>query len=138
MLMDVDHFKSFNDSFGHQSGDDVLRQFARILKEQSRGTDFPARYGGEEFAMILNGAREANAIETAERFRQAIQAEPWNSRAVTASFGIATLDESIENPRELIERADQALYNAKLTGRNKVVHYSSMSEVPKSGDSKAA
>lgn len=126
MLLDVDHFKSFNDSFGHQAGDDLLRQFARILKEQSRGTDFPARYGGEEFAMILSGAKVEDATETAERFRSAIQNEPWNSRAVTASFGIATLDDSIGSPRELIERADQALYHAKTTGRNKVVHYSSM------------
>ncbi len=124
MLVDIDHFKSFNDSFGHQAGDDLLRQFARILKEQSRGSDFPARYGGEKFAMILSGAGEHNAIETAERFRTAILNEPWNSRAVTASFGMATLDDSIENPRELIERADQALYAAKSTGRNKVVHFS--------------
>jgi len=138
MLVDVDHFKSFNDSFGHQAGDDLLRQFARILKEQSRGTDFPARYGGEEFAMILNGARDANAIETAERFRHAIQNEPWNSRAVTASFGLATLDDSIENPRELIERADQALYFAKTSGRNRVIHFSAMGEETKSGSQQAA
>ncbi|MEA2552212.1 MAG: hypothetical protein QOJ65_388, partial [Fimbriimonadaceae bacterium] len=126
MLVDVDHFKSFNDSFGHQSGDDLLRQFARILKEQSRGSDFPARYGGEEFAMILNGAPQAVAVETAERFRSAILQEPWNSRDVTASFGIATLDQTVESPRELIERADQSLYNAKQTGRNRVVHFSSI------------
>jgi two-component system cell cycle response regulator len=139
MLVDVDHFKSFNDSFGHQAGDDLLRQFARILKEQSRGTDFPARYGGEEFAMILNGAKEDSATETAERFRNAIQKEPWNSRAVTASFGLATLDDSIENPRELIERADQALYHGKSTGRNKVVHFASMgAEAKKADDTKAA
>jgi diguanylate cyclase (GGDEF)-like protein len=138
MLVDIDHFKSFNDSFGHQAGDDLLRQFARVLKEQSRGTDFPARYGGEEFAMILNGARESNAFETAERFRHAIHTEPWNSRAVTASFGLATLDDTIENPRELIERADQALYHAKSTGRNRVVHFSSMDQAPSNGESQAA
>jgi len=130
VLVDIDHFKSFNDSFGHQSGDDLLRQFARVLKDQSRGTDFPARYGGEEFAMILNGAKDEEASETAERFRLAIQNEPWNSRAVTASFGIATLDDSVENPRELIERADQALYGAKTTGRNRVVHYTAMPTLP--------
>lgn len=138
MLVDVDHFKSFNDTFGHQTGDDLLRQFARILKEQSRGTDFPARYGGEEFAMILSGAKRDDAVETAERFREAIQNEPWNSRAVTASFGIATLDNSIESPRELIERADQALYNAKSTGRNRVVHYSGIAKPSAKARPKAA
>jgi len=134
MLLDVDHFKSFNDSFGHQAGDDLLRQFARILKDQSRGTDFPARYGGEEFAMILNAANHVDALETAERFREAIQREPWNSRAVTASFGVATLDDSIENPRQLIEQADQALYHAKSTGRNRCAHFSDMD---KTGDEKS-
>lgn len=137
MLVDIDHFKSFNDSFGHQTGDDLLRQFARILKDQSRGTDFPARYGGEEFAMILNGAKQADAIETAERFRTAILEEPWNSRAVTASFGLVTLDSSVESPRELIERADQALYHAKTSGRNRVVHFSSMEAAPQSAKPKS-
>lgn len=138
MLVDVDHFKSFNDTFGHQTGDDLLRQFARILKEQSRGSDFPARYGGEEFAMILSGAKRDDAVETAERFREAIQNEPWNSRAVTASFGIATLDDTVESPRELIERADQALYNAKSTGRNRVVHYAGIAKATTRARPKAA
>jgi two-component system cell cycle response regulator len=126
ILLDIDHFKSFNDTYGHQSGDDLLRQFARILREQSRGTDFPARYGGEEFAMILNGAAEKDAIETAERFRKAIETEPWSSRAVTASFGVATLNKKVTTARELIENADQALYKAKSSGRNQVCHFNSI------------
>ena len=88
--------------------------------------------------MILNGAKEADATDTAERFRQAILNEPWNSRDVTASFGLATLDSTVENPRDLIERADQALYNAKTSGRDRVVHFSSMGKTSGKSRSKAA
>lgn len=123
LILDIDHFKGFNDTFGHQIGDDLLRQFARLLSDHSRGTDFPARYGGEEFAVILSGAGREESLETAERFRVAIEKESWNSGAVTASFGVATLSEATASPRELLEQADQAMYTAKSEGRNRVAHF---------------
>ncbi len=126
ILMDVDKFKAFNDSFGHPAGDDVLRKFASILKGKSRDGEVVARYGGEEFAVILDGCPKDKAIVAAERFRQAIEDEVWDHRPVTASFGVATLDDSVESPRELLMRSDSALYFSKENGRNKVSHYGAL------------
>lgn len=127
ILLDVDRFKSFNDTFGHQAGDDVLKKFAAILKTKSRDGEAVARYGGEEFAVILDGCSKEAAISAAERFRVAVEAETWDHRAVTASFGVATLDDEVMTPRDLIKRADEALYLAKEGGRNQVRHYAEIS-----------
>ncbi len=97
MLLDVDAFKPYNDTFGHPAGDDVLRQFAHILKTNARGTDFVARYGGEEFVAILPHTGRTAAYECAERFRNAIQNASWPMRAITASFGVATFDSATAN-----------------------------------------
>jgi diguanylate cyclase (GGDEF)-like protein len=119
-LIDVDHFKQFNDAFGHQAGDEVLKRVARILRENVRQADFVARYGGEEFAIVFPSTDIESAMQVAERLRQAIEQAEWEHRPVTASFGVASLQPGMEAPRELIEAADSALYQAKAAGRNRV------------------
>lgn len=121
LLLDVDHFKQYNDTFGHPAGDAVLKQVARLLTQTTRDCDFAARYGGEEFVVILPQTSQANAVKAAERCRVFIEAAAWACRAVTASFGVATL--SLDNPDgdSLIAAADQALYAAKYNGRNQVM-----------------
>jgi two-component system, cell cycle response regulator len=123
ILMDVDKFKDFNDSFGHQAGDDVLRDFAAILRGLSRQGEAVARYGGEEFAVILNGCGKKQAIAAAERFRKAIQSATWAHRQITASFGVSTLDAKCETPKDLIAQADVSLYYSKQAGRDRVTHF---------------
>jgi two-component system cell cycle response regulator len=123
ILMDVDHFKSFNDTFGHQAGDDVLKLFSQILRGTSREHESVARYGGEEFAVILEGCPTRAGIAAAERFRQAILSATWPHRDMTASFGVATLNSEIKTARELLLHADKALYASKESGRNRVTHW---------------
>lgn len=118
LLLDVDHFKGFNDTFGHPAGDDVLRQIALAIRTCCRSTDLPARLGGEEFAVLLPGTDIGGALVLAERIRHAIEAGPWPLRPVTASIGVAMLDGS--GSRGLIETADRVLYEAKRNGRNKI------------------
>ncbi len=121
LLLDVDHFKQYNDAHGHPAGDAVLKQVAHLLKQTTRDCDFAARYGGEEFVVILPQISQASAIKAAERCRVSIEAADWGCRTVTASFGVATL--SLDNPDgdSLIAAADQALYAAKYNGRNQVI-----------------
>lgn len=126
ILLDVDHFKAFNDTFGHQAGDDVLRLFAQILRTTSREHETVARYGGEEFAVILEHCSAPAAYAAAERFREAIFEANWPHREMTASFGVSTLDAETENPRELLRRADTALYASKESGRNRVTHWNDL------------
>jgi diguanylate cyclase (GGDEF)-like protein len=126
MLMDIDHFKGFNDSFGHPVGDFILRSLALLLKKGARKIDILARYGGEEFAALLPGIDVKNARKTAERWRKAVQRASFKrenkSFAVTISIGFATYPTDVENKVELIERADRALYDAKENGRNQARH----------------
>ncbi|MDW8106172.1 MAG: diguanylate cyclase [Armatimonadota bacterium] len=124
ILIDVDHFKQYNDTFGHQAGDEVLRQVAQILREQVRDDDFVARYGGEEFVVVLPNLDAERAAAIAERIRYAIQHAIWKLRPVTASFGVASLQPDMETHRELVEAADKALYHAKRSGRNRVAIWS--------------
>jgi diguanylate cyclase (GGDEF)-like protein len=120
LLIDVDNFKQYNDAFGHQSGDNVLEDVARILQYTVRNYDMAARYGGEEFGIILPDTEHAGAMELAERLRRAIERAEWVNRKVTVSVGVATLGFGQAVP-VLIEEADRALYTAKEQGRNCVV-----------------
>ncbi len=127
ILLDVDHFKNYNDTFGHPAGDEVLRTVATILKQHGRRGDIAARYGGEEFVIVLPNTSSAEAIKAAERVRQAIADHPWQQGGITASLGVAELKPGIDR-HALISQADTALYSAKRTGRNKVVIWSPESE----------
>lgn len=122
LMLDIDHFKNYNDTYGHPAGDEVLKQIAQTLQENARGVDFVARYGGEEFVVILPHTDRDGALALADRFRIAIEKCDWSSRPVTASFGVATLTESQKDPHELIAETDKALYVSKARGRNRVTH----------------
>ncbi|MER3495384.1 MAG: hypothetical protein C4320_00245, partial [Armatimonadota bacterium] len=121
LMLDVDKFKEFNDSFGHRAGDSVLRHVAATLTEHCRKGDLAARYGGEEFVLVLPGTDADTAFATAERLRMSIEGEEWQHRPITISVGIATRS-SDGTPAELIEAADQALYASKRAGRNRTTH----------------
>jgi diguanylate cyclase (GGDEF)-like protein len=132
ILLDVDSFKQYNDTYGHPAGDEVLKTLAKILLDQSRATDMVARYGGEEFAVLMPNTDSAWAISLAERLRTSIEQAPWPQRPVTASFGISTFSAAdIEKDASsvLIEAGDQALYHSKRTGRNRVTHASDTNPV---------
>ena len=127
MLLDIDHFKRFNDTWGHQTGDQVLRLVAMTLKSNIKGRDLAARYGGEEFAAILPETDLEGAIIVADNIRKAIQAKELLKRStneklgrITASFGVAIFHPG-DTPSSLIERADRCLYAAKHAGRNRVL-----------------
>ena len=127
MLLDIDHFKHFNDTWGHQTGDQVLRLVAMTLKSNIKGKDMAARYGGEEFAAILPDTSLDGAVSLAHGIREAIQAKELLKRStneklgrITASFGVAQYRAG-DTPSSIIERADRGLYGAKNAGRNCVV-----------------
>ncbi len=122
LIADVDHFKAYNDEFGHPAGDDALRAVASTLREKVRKHDEVARIGGEEFAVLLPDTAAGVATEMAERLRAAIKAFPWSHRPVTASLGIATTTPTIATPADLVEQADRALYRSKGLGRDRVTH----------------
>lgn len=122
VMLDVDKFKLFNDSFGHPAGDAVLQRVASVLMAGIRATDFVARYGGEEFVLILTNTDADGAMILANRLRQNIENSPWKERQVTASLGIATLAPEHKVGAELLSAADGALYESKERGRNRVTH----------------
>ncbi len=127
MMIDIDYFKSINDGYGHDAGDDVLREFAVRIRKSIRGIDLACRYGGEEFVVVMPETDLGVAGMVAERIRRAIASNPFsvnsgNSRLdVTISIGLATLDTKGELIADVLKRADQALYRAKRDGRNRVV-----------------
>lgn len=120
LLLDVDRFKSYNDSFGHPAGDDALQQIAHLFQTHARPSDCVARHGGEEFAVLLPNTDREGALHIAERLRQTIESNAWPHRPVTISIGIATTDPTDPDTRPLIPQADKALYNSKSTGRNRI------------------
>jgi diguanylate cyclase len=127
LLIDIDHFKTFNDNFGHGVGDQVLRLMANVLRERVREYDLPARYGGEELIAVLPGADLATCEAVAERIRRLISECQITRRStgeilpsITVSIGVAQFQLG-ESMADLIERCDRALYLAKRTGRNRVV-----------------
>jgi len=128
LMLDVDHFKQFNDSFGHPAGDEVLRQLARVLTDTRRANDVVARYGGEEFAVILVDTAKFTAAKVAERVRERIAAHDFSDAAqkagkISVSIGVATFPEDGTDAEALVRSADTALYAAKRAGRNRVVLY---------------
>ena len=121
LLLDIDHFKKFNDTHGHLVGDEVLRQVAKVLKAQSRDMDLPCRYGGEEFAVILPATKVDGACILAERIRKAIEDSvtkcDGKTLKVTTSLGVAEVVIN-DNPGRVIKRSDEGLYKSKEAGRN--------------------
>jgi len=127
VMSDIDHFKSFNDTYGHLTGDQVLRLVALSLKHNVKGQDLAARYGGEEFAIILPNTVLRDATTVADHIRRAVMQRDLMKRStgenlghVTISLGVATLRPG-DTPQSLIERADNCLYAAKRNGRNRVI-----------------
>jgi len=120
LFLDADHFKFYNDEYGHPAGDDALRFIARYLKKSMRTQDFVARIGGDEFVIILPGTTRESACMLAERCRRNLAAATWPKRPLTVSIGISSLERRKINGDTLIAEADQALYHAKAGGRNQV------------------
>jgi diguanylate cyclase (GGDEF)-like protein len=128
LMLDIDHFKRVNDSYGHAAGDVVLQTVGRVLRESCRVYDVPGRYGGEEFCIVLPETRIGNTAVVAERIRGRLESTEMMvgdvAVSVTASIGIAGVesapDERVLSPAALIDRADRALYSAKHRGRNRI------------------
>ena len=129
MILDIDHFKNYNDTLGHQAGDEVLRTIGKILKKTIRDEDIVARYGGEEFCIILPGIEKKGIPILGERVRKKVESEKFFKEEVqpggqmTISIGTATFPEDAKNFSKLVEKADKALYKAKNAGRNQLKVY---------------
>jgi two-component system, cell cycle response regulator len=128
VMIDVDHFKSFNDSFGHPAGNDVLCEVADILRSCVRSNDLVARYGGEEFAVLLSSTDVETSLAFGERIRLAIEQHPWRHRPITISLGISTMDTQLPMAAVLLDQADRALYRSKALGRNRLTHARDLSD----------
>lgn len=125
IFFDIDHFKKINDTYGHAAGDEVLKAVAKRIEKGVRKRDIVSRWGGEEFVVIMIGANEKSAIAKAESIRKGVEHLSFDNISkinVTISAGIASREKDVAF-EETIKRADQALYRAKETGRNKVVSY---------------
>jgi two-component system cell cycle response regulator len=126
-MIDIDHFKAINDTYGHDVGDEVLREFAARLATNVRAIDLPCRYGGEEFTVIMPGATLEAAEKVAERIRLHVAGAPFRVAAgsellnVTISIGVAASLGEGDTPEALVKRADAAVYAAKAGGRNRVI-----------------
>ena len=139
MMLDIDNFKCFNDTFGHHVGDQVLREVSSILMRDMREVDTVARYGGEEFAIILPETDLHGALQVAERLRHSVEQTtfyaggPCTQQPLTISIGIAVFRGEGRHRNEIIEAAESALYKAKARGRNCIVAYSDLGEQPQTG-----
>jgi diguanylate cyclase (GGDEF)-like protein len=126
-IIDIDHFKQVNDTYGHLAGDQVLGALGALVRENCRAEDVPCRYGGEEFIVILLETALPNAHARAERWRAMFEQlhTRWDHHAIhtTISIGLAISPAHADNAQQLIARADQALYRAKQAGRNRVIAY---------------
>ena len=126
-ITDIDRFKSVNDTYGHDAGDEVLREFANRVRSTVRGADLACRYGGEEFVVVMPDTSPETAAAVAERLRAVIEMNPFQLRHagrtidITASLGISSTIWGAESPEQLLKQADRALYDAKHAGRNRVV-----------------
>ncbi|MBB3207892.1 diguanylate cyclase (GGDEF)-like protein [Rhodopirellula rubra] len=131
LMLDIDHFKRFNDTYGHEAGDIVLREVGSLLRQSVRSVDLPCRYGGEEFMIVLVDTDEASGIARAEDIRKkvsklAIELGRKPLGNVTASIGLSFYPSDADTIEKMISTADQALYAAKAAGRNRVVEFRSM------------
>lgn len=130
LAVDIDDFKIYNDTLGHQSGDKILKELSTVLKNQSRKMDYVCRYGGEEFMVILPQTNKQESYLIAERLRQDIEKQPFiyeeilPNKKLTVSIGVSTFPEDGTSPADLIASADKALYHAKNTGKNNTCCYS--------------
>lgn len=124
LVMDIDHFKQVNDTYGHVAGDQILIEFAQEISKQLRGVDLLARYGGEEFVVILPETSMEMALLIAERIRKSIEEQQYQANddiiRITTSAGVCSYPDQANTAEELIHHADSALYEAKQTGRNRV------------------
>jgi diguanylate cyclase (GGDEF)-like protein len=131
-MIDIDHFKKVNDTFGHHVGDQLLRDVTSILMKDMREVDTVARYGGEEFVIILPETTQTGAVYVAQRLRRAVEqakffaGSPHSVQHLTISIGVAVYDTDAQFKRDLIEFSDAALYAAKNEGRNRVICYSEL------------
>lgn len=127
LMADIDHFKNFNDRYGHLVGDAILKEVAKTIKNNTRQIDFIGRYGGEEFSIVLTETDKEKARFAAERFRQTVEQKQIRAYdenlKVTISVGISTFPDDAQDIQELIDKADTALYQAKHKGRNRVCVY---------------
>jgi diguanylate cyclase (GGDEF)-like protein len=132
LIIDIDHFKKINDTYGHPVGDAVLKKVSGVIRKTIRNIDIPARYGGEEFAVILLGTDTGGALKMAERLRKSIADAKFSSEQnafnVTVSIGISTHTKDMKKKEDLVEQADKALYHAKGTGRNRSVKWEEMKD----------
>jgi len=122
VMLDVDHFKPFNDTFGHPAGDAALSEVAGLLRTCVRDHDVVARYGGEEFAVLLPATDTEAAIALGERLRAVVADHPWGLRPITISLGLSTSCSKVSRAIEMIEFADRSLYRSKAGGRDRVTH----------------
>jgi diguanylate cyclase (GGDEF)-like protein len=121
LVGDVDHFKQYNDAFGHPAGDEVLKAISDIMREAARPIDCVARYGGEEFVVMMPDTTATDALELAEHIRARVAAKKFTGRKMTLSIGVATFPEDADNAEALISIADEALYQAKREGRDRAI-----------------
>jgi diguanylate cyclase (GGDEF)-like protein len=134
LMIDVDHFKHYNDQHGHPAGDEVLRQLARLLADGRRANDVVARYGGEEFSIILVETNKFTAAKLAERLRERVATHPFPASSaqpggsMSMSVGVATFPDDAVDAVSLVRAADDSLYAAKRAGRNRVVMAAAISE----------
>jgi len=123
IMLDIDHFKSVNDTHGHAAGDLVLKDLAKIFRTLKRGSDYICRYGGEEFVIVLSHTDIKGAMDVAERFRSAVESHDFSGISITSSFGVSSINLGAKDASEIIGQADEALYSGKEGGRNCVVSW---------------
>ena len=134
IMLDIDHFKSINDTYGHAAGDQVIKKLADIVRASLRTVDIVGRYGGEEFCILLTGLSIERAADVAERLRQQIEAQLKSAldantdRVVTSSIGVVSSHSGAENVHDLVDQADQALYSSKNNGRNRVTRWNELKQ----------
>jgi diguanylate cyclase (GGDEF)-like protein len=123
IMIDIDHFKNVNDTFGHLMGDKILKDVGDVIQSSARKEDIAARFGGEEFILVLDNCSLQDAIIKAQYLREKIEDLSPEDIAISASFGVAQMDGSIKRYEDLLNNADSALYRAKEEGRNRVIAY---------------